>query len=257
MIQSKNFHKLVQQRQVEIIKACDPARRLVGKIFRTFPEPIQKVYSNPVFLFEDESYIYKVFYRDQKFNGLHFKNDQHTVSMYVKFFQNYDGDMQMQDYYHGDDCSIIQLVKLPGQTLTDIKNNTGLTIEQAGKWFAEQCGQIHETGMRCVRKHKEFEMQRHIFGSGYYFIFSDWSPDNILYDQKTNKLYLVDLQPVNWLPDDLWHCVVRSQWRDISRLNWKLPRRQINENKLSGIENDIFNLVKESFGEKYFPKKLS
>jgi len=252
MTHSKSFHKLVQQRQVEIVKASEPARRLIGKIFKTNVDQIQKSYQNPVFVFANDTHIYKVFYRDIMFHGLHFKNDQHMVNMYVKFFQNYQGDMQLSDYYVDDNCSILQIKKLPGIKLTDIKEPIDITTEVAGEWFAEQCKQIHLAGMRCVEKHKEFEIQRNIFKSGYYFVFSDWNKDNILYDYNTSKLYLVDLQPINWIPSDLLNGVIRSQWKEINSFNWKRPI------SITGTaESNLLSKIIEGYGKQYFPKKAN
>lgn len=255
MANSKSFHTLVKQNKIEIIKASDPAKNLIDKIFKTSAEWIDKDYKNPVLVFQDKDFIYKVFYHDIKINGITLKNQKHTIDMYIKFFKNYKGDMQLQNYYIDTQYSILQLVKLPGETLTNLKGDVDLTIHQAGEWFAEQCKQIHLAGIDCVKKYKEFQIERHIFNNGYYFIFSDWNPDNILYDQTTNKLYLVDLQPVNWIPNDLWKCTIRSQWRDIARLNWKIPKRQITKQHLLNIEYNTINLIKESLGEQYRSRK--
>ena len=253
MTKLKSFHKLVKSRQIEIVKASDPARNLVDKIFKTNVAHIKKSYRNPVFIFEDKDYIYKVFYRDMMFNGIHFKNDQHMVNMYVKFFQNYDGDMQLSEYYLDDNCAILQIHKLPGIKIADVNNKINIDIIEAGEWFAEQCIQIHSAGMRCVEKHKEFQIERNIFDTGYYFVFSDWNKDNILYDQDKNKLYLIDLQPINWLPADLWNGILRSQWKEIYTYNWK--RSQL-KNGIQAVEESLLSNIKESIGKIYLPNKV-
>ena len=253
MTQTKNFHDLVKSRRVEILKASDPARYLVDKVFKTSVKHIQKSYRNPVFVFEDEKYIYKVFYRDMILGGIRFRNDQHMVNMYVKFFQNYKGDMQLSDYYLDDDCAVLQIHKLPGIRLSDVGGPINITVAEAGYWFSEQCMQIHSAGISCAKKHKEFCIEKNIFDSGYYFVFSDWNDDNILYDQTNKKLYLIDLQPINWLPADLWVGVLKSQWKQISSYNWKRP---ISKNSPQKFEDDLLDKIKQDAYLGRFPGKI-
>jgi hypothetical protein len=134
-----------------------------------------------------------------------------------------------------------------------VNNKINIDIIEAGEWFAEQCTQIHSAGMRCVEKHKEFQIERNIFDTGYYFVFSDWNKDNILYDQDKNKLYLIDLQPINWLPADLWNGILRSQWKEIYTYNWK--RSQL-KNGIQAVEESLLSNIKESIGKIYLPNKV-
>ncbi len=254
MTHSKSFHKLVKQRQIQIIKASDPARRLIDKTFKTSVEWVVKDYRNPVFVFEDDNFFYKVFYRDLMVNGVHFNNKKYMVDLYIKFFHNYEGDLQLNDYYTDSNCTIVQLKKLPGVPISKFKGRTNFNREQLYDWFVEQCKQIHFAGMRCKEKYKMFRTPNHIFKGGYYFMFSDWNKDNILYDSKTNKLHLVDLQPINWIPNDLWTCTVKSQWAELilamaPQLKTELTRDSvINRNALSDI-----NHLRDTLGDPYIP----
>ena len=94
-------------------------------------------------------------------------------------------------------------------------------------WFKQQVHEIHNSGVRCYEKYDEYKIKNDPWGNGFVFTFCDWTNGNFLYNEATQKLYLVDLEPVNWIPRNVWNCVIRDHFSTFIK----------NFNNIKGLED--------------------
>jgi len=150
-------------------------------------------------VYSDDEFVYKVFIHNKMVN----QNEM--------FFKNYRGDLKLLDVFKDDECTIFKFNNLPGTSVNE-SEDVALSLDTLTKWFKDQVKHIHFAGVQCYKEHDEFKIKQDPWGQGFVYAFFDWNPTNYIYDKKTNKLYLVDLEPTNWIPRNVWNCVIRDHF---------------------------------------------
>jgi hypothetical protein len=178
---------------------------IIHKIYNTETTQYQKPdYANRCVVYYDKSFFYKVFPKEYQ-----------NIDKVIKFFKNYNGSLKMIDYHHDVSVSILKFNLLAGETVASRRDNnikTDLDIGYLKDWFINRNLEIHNAGLLCSNKHKEFQLDHHDENhQGFRFCFTDWSAGNILYNNKT--LTLVDLQPIDWIPVNVWFNTIRDHYR--------------------------------------------
>jgi len=177
----------------------------IENFYKTDIKPMFKDdYASSRAVYCDNDFVYKVFQK---------KKD---VDQFEKFLKSYKGDLQLISCCKSDDTIIFQFNKLPGETVLNLSRNNkfiNLNLDQLMKWFKDQCIEIHNTGIRCYNKYDEYKIKNDHYGAGFVFCFCDWTSGNFLYDQNNNQLHLVDLEPSNWIPRNVWYCIVRDHFK--------------------------------------------
>jgi hypothetical protein len=183
----------------------DYGKSIVEEIFNTKVKAMYKNdYASSRAVYSDSNFIYKVFRKET------------VVEQFKKFLQNYQGDLKLLDTYESDELVIFKMNKLPGETMLlrcKDKNKTSIDLPVLMSWFKQQVHEIHNTGVRCYNKYDEYKIKDDPWGNGFIFTFCDWTNGNFLYNEIDKKLYLIDLEPVNWIPRNIWNCIVRDHFR--------------------------------------------
>lgn len=160
-------------------------------------------YASSRAVYLDDEFVYKVFIHDK------------MVDQNEMFFKNYHGDLKLLDVFKDDECTIFKFNKLPGTSINQLADeDVTLSLDTLTKWFKDQVKHIHLAGVQCYKKYDEFKIKQDPWEQGFVYAFFDWNPTNYIYDKTTNKLYLVDLEPTNWIPRNAWNCVIRDHYRN-------------------------------------------
>ncbi len=177
---------------------------IIEEVFETRVSSVYKDdYASSRAVYSDSDYIYKVFHKEA------------VVESFKKFLQNYEGDLKLLATHENNDMAIFKMNKLPGETLLlrhKDKKKTSIDLTTLMSWFKQQVHEIHNTGIRCYEKYDQFKFGNNAWDGGFIFAFCDWTNGNILYNEQSKKLYLVDLEPINWIPRNIWNCVVRDHF---------------------------------------------
>ncbi len=189
-------------------------KELVEQVFNTKVSSIDKQdYSSGNAVYSDDSFVYKVTASSKHFD------------CFVSFLKNYQGDLKLLDVYKEDDpneflkATILKFKKLPGLSLKQYSENRNLpkvfldfSLSEIKQWYKDTVKEIHHTGIRCYNQDKNFLISESPLSQGYIFTFFDWNSSNIIYDEEQGKLQLVDLEPINWIPRNVWTTVVRDHY---------------------------------------------
>ncbi len=182
---------------------------IVENIFKTKVTSMFKGdYASSRAVYSDDSFVYKVFKQSK------------IVDQFEMFLKNYKGDLKLLDVFKDDNSTIFKFNKLQGQTVDHLmkENKTiPLDVVTLKEWFKTQVKEIHNAGVRCYEKYDEYKIKQDPWGQGFIFTFCDWSKGNFIYNETDKKLYLVDLEPSNWMPRNIWDCVIREQFKSFIR----------------------------------------
>lgn len=194
-------------------------KNIVEDVFKTKVTSVYKDnYTSSCAVYSDDDFIYKVFRKEA------------IVDQFKKFLHNYNGDLKLLDTHENHEVSIFKMNKLPGETILSRHENnkpTNIDLPELMSWFKKQVHEIHNSGVRCYEKYDEYKIKNDPWGNGFVFTFCDWTNGNFLYNEATQKLYLVDLEPVNWIPRNVWNCVIRDHFSTFIK----------NFNNIKGLED--------------------
>lgn len=182
----------------------DYGKSIVQDVFKTEVDSVYKDnFASSRAVYSDSNFIYKVFRKES------------SVDQFKKFLQNYQGDLKLLATHENNDLVIFKMNKLPGETILlrhENKKKTSIDLPVLMSWFKQQVHEIHNTGIRCYNKYDEYKIKNNPNGDGFIFTFCDWTNGNFLYNESDGKMYLVDLEPVNWIPRNIWSCIVRDHF---------------------------------------------
>tara|TARA_B100000073_G_C23584086_1_gene513523 strand:- start:23 stop:706 length:684 start_codon:yes stop_codon:yes gene_type:complete len=182
---------------------------IVEDIFKTKVTSMFKGdYASSRAVYSDDLFVYKVFKQSK------------IVDQFEMFLKNYNGDLKLLDVVRDNDSTIFKFNKLPGRTIDSLVNENKtipLELVELKQWFKNQVKEIHNAGVKCYEKYDEYKIKEDPWGQGFIFTFCDWSRGNYIYDEKSKKLFLVDLEPSNWMPRNIWDCVIREQFKSFIR----------------------------------------
>tara|TARA_B100001094_G_C18141047_1_gene777894 strand:- start:28 stop:753 length:726 start_codon:yes stop_codon:yes gene_type:complete len=177
---------------------------IVENVYQTSVTPIAKNdYSSKRAVYSDDQFVYKVIKQSRDDN------------QFELFLKNYQGDLKLLDVYRENDLVIFKIRKLFGKTISQLakeNDHISLNIDTLTQWFKTQVKEIHNTGVRCYKKYDSYKIKNDPWGKGFVYTFVDWNNSNYIYNKNINKLYLVDLEPANWISRNIWDCVVRDHF---------------------------------------------
>ena len=175
---------------------------IVEQIYNTNVKSVFKNdYASSRAVYSDDAFVYKVFKHSK------------IVDQFEMFLKNYRGDLKLLDVFKDTECAIFKFNKLPGKTMNElVDEDIALDLDTLTEWFKDQVKHIHLAGVQCYERYNEFKIKQDPWEQGFVYAFFDWNRSNYIYDETTNKLYLVDLEPSNWVPRNVWDCIIRDHF---------------------------------------------